>query len=689
MKFTNYLDDYRMIKAYIDKPFNTDDLKQLVVKRNGETINYHLEELKESDHYYKYLIIIFTDYQKGDQYTLEINNQIYPVYLRHIVSKKRFEKENDIDPNKLGSFYRKQYTTFRMFSPGAKALRVVDVLTKKVYPMQELSFGLFELVLKGDHERMAYMYEIEINGKVKRCSDPFAFSSGSNNIFSRVIDLAKLKQHPVKPKSAIGSNCDAVIYEMSVRDFTAMPACGTKTHGKFLSLCESGTSYEGQPTGLDYLIDLGITHIQLMPVFDFGSIDEDSDAYNWGYDPIAYNVLEGSYIVDKCDPYARIKEFQNMINTMHIHDIRINLDLVFNHAYQAENFPLEILYPYHTFRYFNDEELANGSYCGNEIRTDSIFVRKYLLLMCQRYLELFDIDGFRFDLMGLMDIDTVSQITAAMREKKKDFMIYGEGWDMPSPLKSEERSTLNNNYLLPDAAFFNPYFRDSIKGPTMMSNLFDRGYVLDNLSLVKKVEDCLAAYTLNNYFLSPTQSINYVECHDNMTFYDKMRVCLSNETRNDDLARAKLALAFVILSQGIPFIHSGQEFMRTKYGQDNTYNMGDYYNQIDYELRNRNKEVVDFVKDMIKIRKKYPSLRLTTTKAIREEIAFENYYEVLIYRTKEITVFFNPCIYEHIYPIDHECRTIYHHDSFDDVIISKSVIIAPLSISIIDENPYK
>lgn len=689
MKFTNYLDDYRMIKAYIDKPFNTDDLKLLVVKRNGETINFHLEELKENDHYYKFLIIIFTDYQMGDKYTLEVNNQIYPVYLRHIVSKKRFEKENDIDPNKLGSFYHKEYTTFRMFSPGAESISVIDILTKQAYPMTELAFGLFELILSGDHERMAYVYEININGKIRRCSDPFAYTSGKNCDYSWVIDPEKLKFRISEPKTAINSNCDAVIYEMSVRDFTAMPACGTTTHGKFLSLCEEGTSYEGQPTGLDYLADLGITHIQLMPVFDFGSIDEDSAIYNWGYDPVAYNSLEGSYIVDKSDPYARIKEFQHLVAVMHDHDIRVNLDIVFNHAYKAENFPLEILYPYHTFRYLNDEELANGSYCGNEIRTEGIFMHKYILMMCQRYLDVFDIDGFRFDLMGLMDIDVITSIIKEMRNKKADFMVYGEGWDMPSPLNAEDRATLNNNYLLPEAAFFNPYFRDSIKGPTMMSNLFDRGYVLDNLSLVKKVEDCLGAYTLNSYFLSPSQSINYVECHDNMTFYDKMRVCMGNETRNDDMARAKLALAFVILSQGIPFIHSGQEFMRTKYGQDNTYNMGDYYNQIDYELRNKNIEIVNFVKDMIKIRKKYPSLRLASSERIKKEVAFENYYEVLIYRTKEITVFFNPCIYKHIYPIDHECRTIYHHDSFDDVILAKSVVIAPLSISIIDENPFK
>ena len=681
MKITAYFDDYNLIKAYVYKPFDALSFKEAVIENTKGPLTFKIGKCEDKGNYYKYILELSEDYD-CDDYRLIFRNEKHDIYLRHIVSKKRFEEENKIDVNILGSFYYHDHTTFRLFSPAAKSVSVYVLKDKLSYPMKKIAYGLFELSLAGDLEGMAYLYEIEINGELKRCPDPFAYSSGLNNAFSYVIDLKKIDNTVYKPQTVLKDHSDAIIYELSVRDFTSMPIANTLTHGKFVSLMEEGTSYNGQPTSLDYLKSIGITHVQLMPVFDFGSVDEkDNIAYNWGYDPVAYNTLEGSYIKNVSDPYAKIYEFKEMVNTFHKNDIRVNLDLVFNHVYKADEFMLNIIYPYAIYRYTSDEELSNGSYCGNEVRSEGQFMHDYLLLMIKRYLHLFDIDGIRFDLMGLMDIDTIKDVIELVKEFKSDFMIYGEGWSMPTVLKRDKAATMQNYAKIKDVAFFNPYFRDSIKGSTLDKD--DKGYLLNDLGRSNDVKKALSAYKDSHLFASPLQSINYLECHDNMTFYDKMHYCLKGESYQNEMQRAKLGLAMILLAQGIPFIHSGQEFMRTKYGKDNTYNLGDYYNQFDYNLRNQNLEMVEFFKDLIKIRKAYPEFHLTTYEDIKEKVSFEDYYEVLIYRIKDLTVFFNPCIFEHIYPLDKEYRIVYLGDHFDDVLVSKAIRLSPLSLTII------
>ena len=238
--------------------------------------------------------------------------------------------------------------------------------------------------------------------------------------------------------------------------------------------------------------------------------------YNWGYDPVQYNVCEGSYIKDINDPYARVNELISLVNTLHRADIRVNLDVVFNHVYKDQEFALNIMCPYYFYRYKDNMELSNGSFCGNEVRTEALFMRQYILLMIERYINIYDIDGLRFDLMGLMDIDTLKAIDKMTHHYKGDFMLYGEGWTMPTVLKSTRQSTIANAAKLENIAFFNPAFRDIVKGSSFPDHRQEAGYALGNVALTEKMKNLLLG-DVNDGFIHPGQSINYVECHDNYT----------------------------------------------------------------------------------------------------------------------------------------------------------------------------
>ena len=672
-----------MIKAYFYKPFDASILSKMVLRINGVKTHYHLERLPETDTYYKYMLLLEEDYVYGDNYEFAFNNQKYNLSIRHLSSKPRFEKDFYADVKTLGSFFTTEKTIFRVWAPLADKVRVHLLDYKKYYDMTYDAKGVYQVELKGNYDQCKYLYEVTRNGHTVLSVDPFAYASGLNAAYSVVLNPKRFNHEVIVPKNLIKNNTDAIIYEMSVRDMTSSPVSDTKTHGKFLSLCEENTQYEGKSTALSYLAELGVTHVQMMPVFDFGSVDEiKRDGYNWGYDPVQYNVVDGTYITDVKNPYSWVNELRTLVNKLHSKNICVNLDVVFNHVYHTEDFAFEKLLPHYSFRYYNDEYLSNGSYCGNEVRTDALLLHDYFVLMCERYIELFDIDGLRFDLMGLIDIDTMHDIAKKTKAIKAYFMLYGEGWDMPTTLKNRDRSTMNNNYFMEDIAFFNPHFRDCVKGETMPERIYEKGYVLGNLIFAGRMKDALTAYVLNGYFKNPTQSVNYVECHDNHTFYDKMKFCIPTRSHEEYLKRARLGIAVCLLAQGVPFIHCGQEYMATKYGKGNSYNSGDYYNQLDYPLRNINYELVEYFKDIVKIRKAYPEFRYASTEEIKTHVCIEYYYDIIIYHAGGISVFINPSEYDCTYELSDKLVTIYNRDSFDDVILKGSVTISPLSILI-------
>ena len=489
-------------------------------------------------------------------------------------------KETDFNIKRLGSLYSKEATIFKVFAPGYDTLFLV--IHNRKYEMHKKDYT-FEIALKGDLELIAYHYETN-EGLTFR--DPFAYYSNAND--SYVLNPDKFIKKVVLPKRID----DVFIYETSVRDFSSDESYPGRYRKKILCLQESNLKLHNYyMVGLDYIKNIGYTHIQLMPTFEF---DKDNSEYNWGYNPINYNCVEKDYIVDQDNPYAYINELRQTVNVLHENDIRVTLDVVFNHVYNKDCFDLNSMIPGHVFRLKEDGTYAEGTYCGNEIKSEDPFVRAYLLEMLERYVMLFDIDGIRFDLMGIIDYQTINMAKERLMSIKSDFICYGEGWNMGDALDEPLRATLQNAYKMPGVAFFNDNFRDTIIN-----------YVSGNNEIRNKVKEVLYG---NNNGLSYKQSINYVECPDNYTFFDRMINYLGNDSLETNIRRCKLALSLYILGRGIPFIHSGQEFLRTKSLVENSYSSSDSINNLDWDRRVEYNSVCDYTKDLIELRKSHPEL---------------------------------------------------------------------------------
>ena len=441
------------------------------------------------------------------------------------------------------------------------------------------------------------------------------------------------------------SNCDAIIYEASIRDMTSQTGIGVTYPKKFKGFTQENAITKEKQTGFSYLKSLGITHVQLLPVFDFGSVDEiyPDHFYNWGYDPVQYRALEGSYAIDSKNASHRLVEFAQLVQNCHKAGIRVNLDLVFNHVFDKDSFALERLVPNYYFLMNTQGEFSNGSYCGNDIDTQPPMSKRYFIDTCKRIVEWFDVDGFRFDLMGILDIDLMNEIAKECRKIKKDFMIYGEGWNMPSFVHEDLRATQKNQAKMAHVGHFSDAFRDCIRGANGALN--QKGFASGDTSLIYHAMDRMSAS--GALYDSPQKVINFVECHDNHTLWDKNRVCCYGENRAVRQKRHIMATAMVILAQGVPFIHAGQEFARTKQNEGNTYNLPDDINMMDYSRKDRNQHMVDQIKTLISIRKEHCAFRLDTIEKIRDQVQFETLNDqVLVYRVQEnediCVAFFNP-----------------------------------------------
>lgn len=638
-----FIDDFKVAHLYIYKPYNNEVVKQLHLYKNNQMVanSYHFE--LENNDYYKYTIDI--DYSYGDVYCYRHLNTTFYFNIRHITHTEKFDRDFFYDKNDLGPSYSKLATSFKIWAPLADKVEIVTQGER--YLMKKGEKGIFSTTVFGDLKNVIYHVETTRNGVTTSSNDPYAYSSTENGFQSVVVDVKKAK--PVKPSNVINSYCDAIIYEMSVRDFSIDDNSGIFHKMKFKGLVEKGTSLNGYSTGLDYLKELGITHVQLMPVMDFESVDETNylNQYNWGYDPLQFNTVEGSYCVNTYE--GRVTELQDAVAEFHRNNIRVNLDLVFNHVYNDQHYAFNRIMPYYCLRYHNDETKSDGAYCGNELRTDGLMYQKYLCDMLKRYIEIYDIDGIRLDLMGLIDNKTILKFVEIGKKYKKDFMVYGEGWNLPSCMSEELRATVHSHRVLPEVGFFNAHFRDSIKGGSMKHQAMERGYVMGNL-------DCRDGFKKGmggsfDRFDDAIQTINYLECHDNLTFYDKAVMCF-NESNNDIIPITKLSLALTILAIGVPFIHGGEEFLRTKQGHDNSYNLPDEINHFDWERRCKLDEVVKYTAKMIEIRKKYPVFRIHNKEEVEKRISFEDYYEISIMNADDLKLFVNVTQYDFRYDLN-------------------------------------
>ncbi len=535
---------------------------------------------------------------------------------------KEFDELYFYEGNDLGNQYTPQKTTFKVWAPLSTGvlLKIYKEGQSYIYPMERGLKGVYSCEVQGDLENTHYFYLVKHAGNYEITLDPYAYASSSNGRTSIIVDIKKTPM-PQAHLPVLEHKTDAIIYETSVRDFSMSSTSGMKNKGKFLAFSEPHTSTDsGNPTGLDYLSCLGITHVQLMPINDFATVDEKNptELYNWGYDPAQYNVTEGSYVTDPDDGYKRIVEAQQMVEALHSRGLRVVLDVVYNHMHDVNMNALEKTVPHYYFRRNDDGSLSNGSWCGNDLNTTALMCRKYILDMCKRWQVLYGIDGFRFDLMGLIDIDTMRLIDAQGKAIDPSFMVYGEGWNMMTALAEDKRTTIQNNRLTPHIGFFNDYFRDTLRGTNQMES---KGYFSGD---TYKTNDAMKAMCDLDKFDNISQSINYVECHDNATCYDKLQISNYDEDEETKKKRLRLLLAAVILSQGVPFLHSGQEFFRTKGGQSNTYNAGDQVNALDWNRKDFEMDTIQFVQFLIHLRKNNPCFRYDDYDMIRENVKMEN-----------------------------------------------------------------
>ncbi|HVS93285.1 MAG TPA: type I pullulanase [Mucilaginibacter sp.] len=547
--------------------------------------------------------------------------------------------------NDLGVNYSPARTVFKIWAPTASAIKLrvyaagdggkaLDTIS-----LAKASQGVWETTVGRDLKNTYYTFQAKINGRwLKERPDIYAKAVGVNGRRGMVVDLGAT--NPVgwsKDKRPAQKNfTDIIIYELHVRDLSEGANSGIKHKGKFLGLTETGTrSPQGESTGLDHIKALGVTHIHLLPSFDYNSIDETKpDAkYNWGYDPLNYNVPEGSYSTDPYDGNVRIREFKKVVQTLHANGLRVILDVVYNHTSDtSSNFNQFV--PGYFYRHTAKGAYSNGTGCGNETASERSMMRKYMIESVCYWAKEYHLDGFRFDLMGVHDIETMNEISAALQKIDPTIFIYGEGWSAGNCGIAENlRAVKANAAKLDKIAVFNDDMRDGIKGG--WSDVKSKGFVSGEpgmaesvkLGIVGAIPHPQVNYSKVNYSKAawaaqPYQTINYVSCHDDNTLWDRLKISNPTASEADLIKMDELSNAIVLTSQGVAFLHAGAEMLRTKRGVANSFESPDSINQLDWSRKARYKAVFNYYKGLIALRKHHPAFRMPSAAMIRANLKF-------------------------------------------------------------------
>ena len=537
--------------------------------------------------------------------------------------------------------YTPQETTFKLFAPNdAKkvCLRLYkDGQTKKAQKtvkMVRTENELWTATVKGDLKGCFYTFDM---GRGE-CAGVFAKAVGVNGQRGAIIDWATTNpagwERDVRP--VIKSPVDLVIYEMHHRDFS-IARDGAQYKGKFMALTE--------PWAIQHLTDLGVNAIHILPSYDYGSVDEtrlNEPQYNWGYDPVNYNVPEGGYSTNPYDPACRILEFKQMVQALHKAGIRVILDVVYNHTYDIDHSNFQRTYPDYYYRKNPDGTYSNGSGCGNETASDKPMMRRFMLESVKYWINEYHIDGFRFDLMGIHDIETMNQIRQAVDEIDPSIFIYGEGWSAGScAIPGEQLGVKANVPKMPGIAAFSDEIRDALRGPftddTKPGWLGGAPDLTESLKFGivgairhPQVDMSKVNYSKEPWALEPTQMISYVSCHDDMCLVDRLCASVLNAQRSAlnaqqiaELIRLnQLAQTVVFTSQGVPFLLSGEELMRDKKGVHNSYESPDSINQFNWENKAKYPQLFGYYKNLIALRKHHPAFRLGSADLVRKHLEF-------------------------------------------------------------------
>lgn len=607
------------------------------------------------------------------------------MYEANRVNFEQIDRDFYYPGNDLGAVIYDDKTIFKTWSPLATGVYLNlyldgegDNLIERL-PMEKIENGVWYVEIMRNCDGVFYTYTFEFNYKERsETIDIYAKACGVNGKRGAVVDFSDTNPKGWnKVKNPICKNpCDAIVYECHVRDFSSDETSGVdpELRGKFLGFCQQMTKYGDKPTGFDHLLDLGITHVQLLPVADYATVDEahpEKKEYNWGYDSLNFNCLEGSYSTDPYDPKCRIREFKQMVLTLHKQGIGVIMDVVFNHTYHTEDSAFEKSFPYYYHRLNRDGSFSNGSGCGNETASDHKMMRKYIIDSLKFWVTEYKIDGFRFDLMALHDIETVNIIRDELNKINPQLLMYGEGWTGgESPLPADRLAYKWNSYQFGRVGLFNDNIRDSIKGGTF--NLYDKGFISGNRNAAAVIRRGIVGSVphpqLNEapdacWALEPTQAVNYCEAHDNNTLWDKLTISTKyNASMETRIRMDKLAAAIIMLSQGMPFLHLAQDLLRSKpnqtkdgevltdvnYYSHNSYNAPDFTNTVKWYKKKKYEDVFTYYRAVINLRKSHYLFRMSDKEEVARKLTFIdtgdwNFIEFMLKDDRDcFVIFLNP-----------------------------------------------
>ena len=700
--FNATLTSQNLIEVHIHKKYTQVITKHFYLYLNDNRVcELKIQDQRETNNHFHYVLSGVPEIKVGAEYKIYDDRYLFAYLDVSVLLKNEKICSKYYSDEIMGAHYHKYYTTFRLFSPLASQAYVIYELNNKEYIFaleKNEETGIFKGRVTGDLSGAKYYFSARINGKLVHSVDPNARCLTAQSTKGIIIDPSKvnicLNEDDLPP---FNNPSEAIIYEMSVRDMTISKTSPFKYKGKFLGLTESGLkSKDNNPVGIDYIKELGITHVQLQPIYDFCTVNDlnQKEAYNWGYDPLFYNVPEGSFASSPKDPLSRIIDLKKMVASFHKEGIRVVMDVVYNHVFNLESSCFEILCPSYYFRFKDDGSPSNGSFCGNEFNSNHLMARKFIIDSCLYWVKEFGIDGFRFDLMGLIDIDTINEVKEKCEAIKPGFLVYGEGWDLPSTLLDHKKTKLANSFKTPEIGFFNDRFRDIVKGKTGDYELGVKGYLTGDYNYIDGFKHCYLGSCIPlafpPLFRDASQSINFVECHDNATLFDKITISNFYESKEQWLKRVKIINAITIFSFGIPFIHAGQEFGISKNGVTNSYNAGDDINKFDYDLMDERYQLVKYVKDAIKLRKMGSFFKLTNKEDIAATVEFKNLPEgalLIEYNGEKIAplnkvlLIVNPTYKELKFNFDKEAHIIFDDNglSLDKKLVNE-VKVLPISL---------
>jgi len=540
-------------------------------------------------------------------------------------------------------------THFRLWSPKAQDARVNlydNGHTGAPFQVLQMKFdstnGTWTVNVPGKLYGKFYTFQILYDGVWKdETPGVWAKAVGVNGKRAAIIDFADTNPEGWTEDKGpdIEYFSDVIVYEMHHRDMSMHPSSGIANKGKFLALTEKGTVTPlGEKTGIDHLKELGITHVHILPSYDYNSVDEmnlQNNIYNWGYDPQNYNVPEGSYSTNPSDPATRVREMKEMIKALHNEGIGVIMDVVYNHTAENDGSNFELTAPGYYHRHWDNGEYANASACGNETASDRRQMRDYIINSTKFWANEYHIDGFRFDLMAIHDTETMNKVAEELKKINKDIFIYGEGWTAgDSPLAPDRRALKENVAKMKNIAVFSDDLRDAVKGH--YSNASDRGFASGKpgneetvkIGIVASTNHPQVDYSKGNnskfpYAESPEMIVNYVSCHDDLSLTDKLHKSMEGEPEKNMLEAAKLAQTIVFTSQGTPFMFAGEEIFRDKKGVHNSFKSPDSINAINWNNKSKYHDQFDYYRGLISLRKAHPAFRMTSADDIARHIVFD------------------------------------------------------------------